>query len=353
MKINLLGREVDLDDPIDLYFFHELAIWKRYHSNVKYIDPKDRYSKIVKKDFIKLIEQKADTGSWDFSKEHVLSYDTERFENVSDDFTVCNKKTDNSSDKLIIYLTSFAGHDGRLTNNLSSVSDHVINLDTDLIIVNENPYRMPERLFPAYMVLGVSEQNDTVAKTAELIKSYIKREYKKVIIYGDSKQCAATVALANELSDVVTHCFVSNGMATYSWDNSPYILRHLKLIKRNKLLNNRASREELEELERNVTDVMAMYFIKCYQFKQLNIAPEILEPFKHLKSSIKFDLFYGKYDEDYQIFVDYVKQIKNSDFYSTDNLNIHEIDFKISQQQTHNIQPHIWRNILPEYVNEA
>ena len=50
-------------------------------------------------------------------------------------------KTNKDYDTLIINLTSYAGHEGRLTSPLTNVSDKIINLDTDLLIVNEDPLR--------------------------------------------------------------------------------------------------------------------------------------------------------------------------------------------------------------------
>ena len=51
---------------------------------------------------------------------------------------MCWKKTETTHDTLVIHLTSYAGHEGRLTNALTNVSERIINLETDLLIVNED-----------------------------------------------------------------------------------------------------------------------------------------------------------------------------------------------------------------------
>ena len=88
---------------------------------------------------------------------------------------------------LIILPTSYAGHEGRLTSPLTNVSDKIINLDTDLLIVNEDPLRYPDVYIHGAMILGVSKQNDTQEKTCNQIREYIKKDYKNIIIYADSK----------------------------------------------------------------------------------------------------------------------------------------------------------------------
>ena len=90
------------------------------------------------------------------------------------------------------------------------------------------------------------------------------------------------------------------------------------------------------------------FFKSPKKFKKLDIDNKILDPYRYLDAypNIKVDYLYGKYDTEYVGFADYVKQFK------FDNLNIQEIDYKISDFQTHNIRPYIDRKILPNYIND-
>jgi len=181
MKIKLLDLDIDLNDELDLYFLHEKLVYEKY-VQLRDIESSDIYTKIYKKDVVDTYLQKARTGSWDIHSDIVYQYDTDKFENVSEDYTMCWKKTDKDFDKLIIHFTSYAGHEGRLTSPLTNVSEKIINLDTDLLIVNEDPLRYPESLYPSAMVLGVSKKNDTQEKMCNQIREYIKKKYKHVII---------------------------------------------------------------------------------------------------------------------------------------------------------------------------
>ena len=126
-------------------------LYEKY-KHLESLQDTDIYTKIFKKDVKKqVLENKIKTDGLNFAKDIVYSYDTERFENVSKDFTMCWKKTTANHDKLIIHLTSFAGHEDRLTSPLTNVSDKIINLDTDLLIVNEDPLRFPESTYPSMM----------------------------------------------------------------------------------------------------------------------------------------------------------------------------------------------------------
>ena len=126
-------------------------------------------------------------------------------------------------------------------------------------------------------------------------------------------------------------------MATYSWHHSPWIKGYLKWLDRG---------YHLRDQEYPITNVQAMYIIKCWKFKQLNVASETLDPFRFLNDypNIQVKYLYGKYDNDYDEFVTYVKQFKCS------NISIEQIDYKISDNQTHNIRPYVDRNILKGFV---
>ena len=57
--------------------------------------------------------------------------------------------------------------------------------------MNEDPLRYPESLYHGAMILSVSKQNDTQEKTCNQIREYIKKDYKNIIIYADSKHVVA------------------------------------------------------------------------------------------------------------------------------------------------------------------
>ena len=338
MKIKLLDLDIDLNDEIDLYFLHEKLVYNKY-VDLRNIKSSDIYTKIYKKDVVDTYTQKVRTGSWDVHSDIVYQYDTDKFENVSEDYTMCWKKTDKDFDKLIIHFTSYAGHEGRLTSPLTNVSEKIVNLDTDLLIVNEDPLRYPESLYPSAMVLGVSKKNDTQEKMCNQIREYIKKKYKHVIIYADSKHAGSALSVAYHLSDIVTNVLTTGGQSTYSWEHSPWIKSYFKWF-------NRPS--HLEEQKLDMINVAMMHMIKCWGFIKLDIDNKILDPYRYLDAypNIKVDYLYGKYDTEYVGFADYVKQFK------FDNLNIQEIDYKISDFQTHNIRPYIDRKILPNYIND-
>tara|TARA_B100001057_G_scaffold389469_1_gene397197 strand:+ start:14857 stop:15876 length:1020 start_codon:yes stop_codon:yes gene_type:complete len=336
MKIHIRGIDVDLDSEVDLFFLNETLIYDKI-KQLESLTSTDIYTKIYKKDVTDTYLRRANTGSWDAYKDIVHTYDEERFENVSKDFTMCWKKTNKEHDKLIILLTSYAGHEGRLTSPLTNVSDKIINLDTDLLIVNEDPFRYPESLYPSVMMLGVSEQNNTQEKTCNQIREYIKKEYKNVVIYADSKHVACSLSLAYHLKDIVTNVFLTGGQATFSWNHSPWVKQYMKW-------HNRP--EHLKDQQLAMIYPAILHIVRCWKFKKLNLNNEIIDPFRFLSDypNIKVDYLYGKYDTDYVSFLHYIKQ------FECENLSIKEIDYKISESQTHNIRPYVDRKILKEFI---
>ena len=336
MKIKLLDLDIDLNNEIDLHFLHEKILYIKY-LNLRNIESSDIYTKIYRKEVEELWLEKALTGSWHSNSKKVYRYDDDKYENVSEDFTMCWKKTDKDFDKLIINLTSYAGHDGRLTSSLTNVSDKIYNLDTDLLIVNEDPLRFPESLYPSAMVLGCSDKNNTQEKMCNQIREYIKKKYRHVIIYADSKHAGSAVSIAYELSDIVTNVLTTGGQTTYSWEHSPWIKSYMKWHDRP---------EHLKDQNLIMLDVAMMHLVKCWGFKKLDINNKTLDPYRYLGGypNIKVDYLYGKYDTDYSGFTDYVKQF---DF---ENLCVTEIDYKISDHQNHNIRPYVDRKILKDFI---
>lgn len=78
----------------------------------------------------------------------------------------------------------------------------------------------------------------------------------------------------------------------------------------------------------------------------MEIVHKTLDPFSYLNEyDISVDYYYGKYDDEYYGFKNYISGI------DCERLTLHEVDYKISDDQTHNIKPHIERKIFPSYLN--
>lgn len=337
MKFEFYNQLWDFDDDVELYFLHERILQHQYVSAKNDSNKKtDRFSRVYHTDLINVLEQRAETGTIEFARPLVQSYNDDLFENVSDDYTMCWKRTNVEHDTLIIHLTSFAGHEGRLSSPLTNVSEKIINLDTDLLIVNEDPFRMPEILYPSNMVLGVSNKCDSIKSTCNQIRKYINKEYKHVILYADSKHAGSVVSIALELQDLNIRVLTTGGQSTYNWETSPWVKGYLKWFNRPEYLTHQYM---------PIIGVAVMHIVKCYKFKQMNIDERITDPYKFLNDyDIPVDFFYGKYDTDYVGFKNYVERLK------INNLTMHEIDYKISSSQTHNIRPYVDRFVLKDYI---
>lgn len=340
MKYEFYNTLYDFEDDIELYFLHERMLHEQYSNTKKsqnQTDRVDRYTRLFNKEINYVWSQRAATGSIDFARPLVRSFNDDLFEKVSEDFTMCWKRTDKKHDILLIHLTSFAGHEGRLTSPLTSVSDKVVNLDTDLLIVNEDPFRMPEILYPSMMVLGCSDTCDTIPKMCNQIRKYIEKEYKHVVFYADSKHAGSVLSIAYELEDLNPKIIVTGGQTTYDWETSPWVTHYLKWFNRP---------EQLKDQTLDMNPVAVMHFVKSYKFKQMKVDKKYTDPYKFINDyNIPVQFFYGKYDIDYLGFKNYISKIKS------DNLDIHEVDYKISDVQTHNIKPYVDRKILPKFIN--
>lgn len=336
MLIEMYDMQFDLTDEADCMFIHDRIIYEKY-KQIKKITGTDLYTKIYKRDVIDTYLKKIETGSWSYASDIVYTYDDKVFENVSDDFTMCWKRTDEDYDKLIIHLTSYAGHEGRLKSPLTNVSQKIIDQKTDLLIVNEDPLRMPETIYPSMMVLGCSSANDTQEKMCNQIKSYINKKYKKVIIYADSKHAGSALSIAYHMSDIVTHVLTTGGQSTYAWDHSPWVKMYFKWFNRP---------AHLKDQWLDMVDVARMHLVKCWKFYEMGVDERIVDPYRFVSEypHIKVDYITGIYDTDYLGFKKYIEQ------FTCDNFKIIDIDYKISDSQTHNIRPYVDRKILPDYI---
>lgn len=338
MIIEYWDRHFDLNDDAQIYFLHEYILYKKYLAAVEQSkDKTDRFTTTYNREVKHVFENKARTGSYEFAKPITDRYDTEKYENKSDDGTMVWKKSAEDYDTLVILLTSFGGHEGRLKSELTNVSEKNYNLPADLLIVNENPYRMPEIIYPAYLIMGCSDENDTMEKMCTQIKSYIKKDYKNVVVVGSSAHTGGAASVGIALQDIVTHVFVTGGHATYDWNYSPIVKKYLKWLNRPKHLQNQ---------HLSITDVEMCHVFKTWKFQSLDLNPEYVDPYRYIGNypHIQVDYYHGKYDTDYIGMYDYVMGFNNP------NVIGHIVDYKISDLQTHNIRPYIDRKTLPEYI---
>lgn len=337
MKIIFRDIEYDLDDEIDSYFLNENIIQDQYQKSKLDIGKRVDYStRIYNHDLSKVLYGKAMHGSWEFARDTVNSYDTDKFEKLTDDHSILRKKTDTEYDTLVITFPSFAGPEGRFSSNRTNVSERLINQETDLLIVNEDPFRMPESLYPSNLMLGISDTYNTVELAVEKIRECITKEYKNIVIHVESKHAAAGASYAIQLNDIVTHLFVMTGPTTFNWDTSPWVQKYLKWDNRPEALKNQFL---------DMPDVQFMHIIKTYNFKKMRLSDKLLDPFKYIDNyDIKIDYYHGKYDIDFTSFKNYVEK------QNIKNLDMHIIDYKISDTQTHNIKPYLDRHIIPEYI---
>lgn len=329
----------DFDDDVELYFLHERILEDAYLRIIKADKTKKRIDKATR-EFIRGMKhvwgKRAEHGSNEWARPTVHTYDDKHFEHVSNDYTMCWKKSELNHDTLVIHLTSYAGHEGRLTNSLTHVSDKVRDLDTDLLIVNEDPFRTPESIYPSYFILGCSDECNTIELTANQIRTYIKKEYKHVVLYADSKHAGSVISLAFQLEDLIPKVIVTGGITTYDWETSPWVKMYLKWFNRP---------DNLKHQYLSISNIAVAHFIKSYKFKQMGISERLTDPYKFLDEyNIKVDFYHGKYDFEYINFKNHVEKL------NLRNINMHEVDYKLSDSQTHNIRPYVDRFILSDYI---
>jgi hypothetical protein len=156
------------------------------------------------------------------------------------------------------------------------------------------------------------------------------KQYKKIVVYSDSKHAGSGLSFAIELSDIVTHCFTVHGTNTHDFNESPIVKDYLENYKTGW----------------HTSPVQWMHIVKCYQYtNHFEIPDHVLNPLKHIKNyNIKVDYYHGKYDDEYRPFLKYAQELDTG-------ISYHEVDYR-TKYETHNIRNHIDRKILPGYINE-
>lgn len=337
MYIEFRGVQYDIDDEIDCYFLNEHIVFDQYRKSKLDIGKRTDFStKIYNKDLKDVLYRKAMHGSYEFARESVYDFDNERFECLSDDKCIFRKKTKSDFDTLIIAFPSFAGPEGRFTANRTNISEKLIDLETDLLVIHEDPMRMPESLYPSNLILGISDLYPSVETLSQKIRECIQKKYKNVVIYGESKHVAGSVVYALELSDIVTHVLLMSGQTTFVWEQSPWVKKYLKWANR----PNHLTHQFLD-----MPDIQFMHIIKTNNFRKMNLSEKILNPFKFVdETNLKIDYYYGIYDSDYTMFKKHVENM------NLKNVTMHGVDYKISDTQRHNIKPYIDRHVFPKYI---
>ena len=89
MKLIFRDIEYDLDDTIDSYFLNENIIQDQYRKSKLDIGKRVDYStRIYNRDLKNVLHDKTMHGSWDFARDNVNTYDTDKFEKLTDDYCI-------------------------------------------------------------------------------------------------------------------------------------------------------------------------------------------------------------------------------------------------------------------------
>ena len=332
MKLKLIDDiEVDLEDDLYLYFFHEYIQWKIYSFNRA--SKSDIRNKINLSEFHKVFLERANTGGWDFAKENVIKFDNVLWKSPNKCNTMCISNKDENHDTLIICLASLAGHGFRLKHSFSQTSNDIYNTSADILNVTEDPLRFPEGVYPSNFILGCSDRLNSVELMCEEIRNMIVsngKNYKHIVVYSDSKHAGAGITVAIRLKDIVTNCFIIHGTLTHDFNQSPIVKEYFDNLGK----------------EWYISPTQWMHIIKSYQYTfRHNVPDYVLNPLDNITDcDFKIDYFYGKYDDEYKPFLDYGMS-KNK------NINFIEVDYR-TRHETHFIRPYVDKHILKRYINE-
>ena len=335
-------REIDLDDDLDVMFACQSFSWDEYTRTRDSIS--NVSDKITLASYSNIWKQRFDLGSLEHFRGAIEEHN-DFFNNVSDDKCIASKL--NNKDNLIIYLISHAGIENRLKHKMISIPDRIKKLenDFDIIAVNEHPLRFPEIIYPSFLVLGCSEENNTFDKMCDAIRNSITKSYKKVIVMGDSKNAAIALSVSHRLHDIVTNTFIIHGKTSYAWEDSGWVQSYLKYLKKRQITFEKSGHLD-DTMMHDISGVALYHIVKCYKYAKMNIDDRILSPFKyHDEYNIKVDYVYNEYDTEYNPFIEWL--IDNS----TGDITIHKI-----QQESHNphfIRPHVEKTILPDYISKV
>lgn len=342
MKLLIRDKVIDLDDDLEVKFAAEYYFWdeyKRLSQSANNISAKKDLS-----NYKNALNFKFDNGGLENIRKKIES--EIGYQWVSDD--KCIGKVDGFGTKqnLLIYVCSHAGIENRMSNSILGIPDRIREMSDrfDILVLNEHPLRFPESLYPAYLTLGCSEENNTFEKMCSALRSCITSKYNKTMVMGDSKHAAISLSIAHKLHNIVTNVFIIHGQTSYAWDESGWVQSYLKYLnKRDKVLNKTGHRDDT--MIYNISGPHIFHILKTYKLKQMGISNEILSPFKYHKNyNITVDYYYSKEDREYFAFFKWLDENKNG------NINIHNVDY-VNKSNPHFIRPYVERKILPDYID--
>ena len=342
MKLLIRDKFIDMEDELEVKFAAEYYFWdeyKRLSLSANNISGKKDLS-----NYKDALNFKFDNGGLNRIRnkiEEEFGYDW-----ISNDKCIGKLKGFSTKEHLLIYVCSHAGIENRMNGTILSIPDRIRELsnDFDVLVVNEHPLRFPESLYPAYLTLGCSDENNTFEKMCIALNSAIEKNYKKAVIIGDSKHAAITLSIAHRLNDIVTNAFIIHGQTSYDWEESGWVQSYLKYLeKRQKAFEKSGYLDD--KMLYDISGPHIFHLLKTYKLKKLNISNEILSPFKYHKNyDIKLDYFYSEHDTEYASFIKWLKENKTGD------INIHNVDY-CNKSNPHFIRPYVERKILTDYLN--
>lgn len=342
MKILIRDKIIDLNDDLEVKFAAEYYFWdeyKRISKNASNIaEKKDLYN------YKNALNFKFDNGGLENIREYI-----ERevgYQWISNDKCIGKLEGFGTKENLLIYVCSHAGIENRMSNSVLSIPDRIRKLSDkfDILVLNEHPLRFPESLYPAYLTLGCSEENNTFEKMCSALRSCITSKYNKTVVMGDSKHSAISLSIAQYLNDIVTNAFIIHGQTSYDWDESGWVQTYLKYLQVRKKIHEKTGYLD-DDMLNSISGPHIFHILKTYKLKQLGVSKKILSPFKYHKNyNIKVDYYYSEHDREYASFIRWLKENKTGD------INIHEIDY-LNKSNPHFIKPHIEKKVLTDYID--
>ena len=225
-------------------------------------------------------------------------------------------------DYLIINFVSMGDMDTRYTFPYTSFRPtSIFKMDIPTITISEHGLKHPYWLNPPNMILGngIADREELIDVITNLAKK--KSKLKKVFVLGDCRNAAGAQSFANEL-DFVTHSLILNGCTHWKYEKLPYDWTDDKLV-----------------------DFKVFLFVKAYWFEHiLKLDKKLLEPYSYMREDLISHYWFGKYDEDWHHYKDYVGEYLPKD-------HIHEIDYSFGSNK-HFVMPHWDNKILRKFIEQ-
>lgn len=334
---------IDVDCEIERYFAHEyvsLMVLQQLKENESFSP--DVFTKRTTSRFKKAFISKSLNGNFEEFIDSATKTSNE-IEDTNEHKTIgwLNQRTD--SDTLIISLASLAGLEWRLfTPNLSFTSGLLHKTTSDILVVQESSFRLPESRYPSFYMEGIDNDTNTFELLVEKIRTEIKnreekynKKFRKITLYGDSKHCAATISIFLHLQDIVEMCIVTHGHATYDYKVCPWYNAWMEW-KDNYWFPNRYKNPKPFTIHMPTWG----HILKILHFRDMGLDSKILDPVRQLEHANidknRIYYFYGDKDLPHQLQLDYVKQFEDYftlfPVYTPEGHDIHRIKPLIEDQ---------------------